>query len=584
LDWLEDSDHKKSGFWNSYREVELFIHYLKDEDLSLKKWKSPLYCFFPARASFIYHKLGQRFNLVKQDFKRCKPLSIYLQDTPAESLSYLYIGPYVSNPASVMGHGLLLFKKERKSYVLNTIVDYAAAVPKDDGAFSYALNGIFGGYRGRFATAPLFTKLKSYLKLENRNLWDFELNLTAEEVYFAALYIFELRNKHIFDYYFFDHNCGYLLMSVIDVLRPELNLVDSLNFIVLPNRIPSLLEKNGLIRHQKYRPSYQEKLIASFNSLNKDELRRFNDFLTKQKIPDIKPADKNLSQVMMRYLDYVGTKKGGKLGAKEQQAMDSVALQMIDRKMIFSEKQREAPLSKSDLASVNPLNAHDLFYVNTGVGIEDRGEKRFYTDVILRPFTHDITESDAGYVQYSEIHFMKTTLRLREGDKLRLQRLQLATFSQIPPNIPFENLYSFRSALEIAPRLFSSCLNCYGLNIDLSYGPVWDLLDRRITLYTQMRLLSGYGTFQERDDERSLYYGLGPRLGVIWNTYKYSKLHSYVSFLWNHAKQRNFIQLINQAEFYLGRSHRLTMGFEFQEVVEDKIEQLEGKLSYQYYF
>lgn len=573
LSWETLKDPPK--YWDSKREASQFLHFLKNEKLAIAKWKRPLYCLSPARSKWITDQFDIGLKLDQKAFHKCPLLKHYLQDKAADSLSYLYIGAYITNPASIMGHGLLLLKDKTKSYVINNAVDYSAIVPSDAGPITYAINGMAGGFPGRFAVTPLFTKLKTYLKLENRDLWDFELELTKEEVFMANLAIYELRSKAIFEYYFFDQNCGMLLLSIVDIVRPELNLIQELPVIVLPNRIPSLLKRKKLIRSINYRPSYKEKLVRSFKELTHKDQVKLRKII---KINEVASPIKDLANTLLEYLDYRSSKKG-KLSQKEEKLFNEVALYFIERGITLPKNKKPTPLTSKDAP---PLTSHDLFYVQTSLGRQKRGDEKNYVDLTLRPFTHDLTESDAGYVKYSEIHFLKANFRLRESEKPILQRLDLMTFSQVPPEMPFESISSFATQLRMRQRFLSNCTNCLGLSLDGSYGKAFDFQKRLYSLYARARIILGHKFLAED----SLQYLAGPDLGMLLNIGEHSKLHLFYSPLFNHNKQRGLHQVKATLGLSVKQNYRINLDYEYLKAFDSQLNESQSdlKVGLSYYF
>src|SRR5690606_18640561 len=107
------------------------------------------------------------------------------------------------------------------SYALN----FGAFIEGDDNSILYAWRGLMGGYPGLFALVPYREKLSEYNRLENRDLWEYRLNLTAEETTRMVEHVWELKQIR-FDYFFFDENCSYRLLELLEIARPGLELTE----------------------------------------------------------------------------------------------------------------------------------------------------------------------------------------------------------------------------------------------------------------------------------------------------------------------------------------------------------------------
>ena len=61
-------------------------------------------------------------------------------------------------------------------------VDFTA-VTGDDGGFVYMARGVFGRYPGHFGVRPYYEQLKRYSDWENRNIWEYRLDVRDDGIY-----------------------------------------------------------------------------------------------------------------------------------------------------------------------------------------------------------------------------------------------------------------------------------------------------------------------------------------------------------------------------------------------------------------
>lgn len=90
-----------------------------------------------------------------------------------------------------------------------------------------------GGYPGLFALVPYREKLAEYSRLENRDLWEYKLNLTPEETGRMVEHVWELKQVR-FDYYFFDENCSFRLLELMEIARPGIELTEQFPLTAIP--------------------------------------------------------------------------------------------------------------------------------------------------------------------------------------------------------------------------------------------------------------------------------------------------------------------------------------------------------------
>ncbi|MEK7721763.1 MAG: DUF4105 domain-containing protein, partial [Elusimicrobiota bacterium] len=76
--------------------------------------------------------------------------------------------------------------------------------------------------------------IQEYRDSENRDLWEFPLNLAPKEIDRLLRHLWEL-NKASFPYLLFTRNCSWRLMQLLDIAKPELNLSPRFNFWVIPS-------------------------------------------------------------------------------------------------------------------------------------------------------------------------------------------------------------------------------------------------------------------------------------------------------------------------------------------------------------
>ena len=165
----------------------------------------------------------------------------------------IFPGSYLNSPASLFGHTLLGIEGPYHSKLLAYAVNYSALTDESNG-IAFALKGIFGLYPGYYSLLPYYEKTKEYGDLERRDIWEYALNLSPEETARMAPHIWELRGIYS-DYYFFDENCSYNLLFLLEAARPSLRLAEQTRPWVIPVDTVRLVQESGLVRKMHYRPS-----------------------------------------------------------------------------------------------------------------------------------------------------------------------------------------------------------------------------------------------------------------------------------------------------------------------------------------
>ncbi|HEY5974996.1 MAG TPA: DUF4105 domain-containing protein, partial [Geobacteraceae bacterium] len=225
-------------------------------------------CRFPARYEWLQQELGIDAALLPQPV--CAKLDEALQAVDPRTAVLVFPAAHNNGPASMFGHTLLRVGSSYQSELLSYAVNYAAHTSESNGLV-YAYMGIFGYYPGYYSILPYYEKVKEYNDLEHRDVWEYGLNLTPAEVRRLVLHIWELQGIAS-DYYFFDENCSFMLLFLIEAARPELRLAeaywDRWSFWVLPADTIATIRQAGLIGKVAYRPAqatrirYRASLLA----------------------------------------------------------------------------------------------------------------------------------------------------------------------------------------------------------------------------------------------------------------------------------------------------------------------------------
>lgn len=230
-------------------------------------------CRYPAR----YIWLKKQSALDGVDDISCPDFDAWIYGKETASLSIVFVTGYLGNPASYYGHTLLKFnspKGEQTSDLLDVTVNYGAIIPPGTGPINYIYNGATGGFSAGFSHIEYYFHDYNYGELELRDLWEYELNLTAEEVRFIVAHAWEVLG-HEYVYYFFRKNCAYRMAELVEI-------VDGID-IIPPRRawtIPQSVISRGaesdhhgkpLLGNVKRYPSRQSMFYEKFRGLNRAE-------------------------------------------------------------------------------------------------------------------------------------------------------------------------------------------------------------------------------------------------------------------------------------------------------------------------
>ncbi|WP_299734886.1 DUF4105 domain-containing protein [uncultured Endozoicomonas sp.] len=228
-------------------------------------------CRFPARYQWLKSELKLTDETVIP--VRCPEYLKWTEEGAAESISVVFASGYLGNPASYYGHTLLKLnsKDKTRTRLLDTSINFGAIVNDGDDPLSYILKGLFGGYNGGFSHAEYYFHNQNYGELELRDLWEYELDLTADQVDFVLAHIWEVMGKE-YQYFFLNKNCSFRLGELLELIEGVKANPDNNLWVIPQSQILELdrttLDERSLVKEVSFHPSRQSRLYEGFASLN----------------------------------------------------------------------------------------------------------------------------------------------------------------------------------------------------------------------------------------------------------------------------------------------------------------------------
>ncbi len=411
----------------------------QNEDLNLHAQ-----CKFPARYFWLKKKLSFDSSRLPEIY--CPAFREWEEALAPSGLTMIFPTSFLNNPASMFGHTLFRIDakgQDEKTRLLAYGASYAAGTNESSGLV-FAVRGIFGGYLGAFSIAPYYQKVKEYSDLENRDVWEYELNITQDQLDLLVKHLWEMKNTY-FDYYFFDENCSYHLLSLLDLAKPELNLSDQFNFWAIPiDTVKATVAEPGLLKKIIYRPSKTTIIKSKLKDINSEEKDLVLE-LSKGKINFSDSRVEALSEeekvkVLGLAIDYVGYIR---LHAEEERAeLDQREFELLTARS----KLKSDPLEEKPLQAFLPENGHKTRLASLGLGYNldsPQKGKQLFSEFLFRPAYHDLLSPQEGYVDGSGISFFEFKLRKYEEETLSLESFMPLKIISLTPRDDFFKKYSF---------------------------------------------------------------------------------------------------------------------------------------------
>ncbi|MFW3896149.1 DUF4105 domain-containing protein [Pseudomonas bharatica] len=381
-------------------------------------------CVYPARTRWLREQL-QLTDLPSPD---CAEYKRWFQDVSPHSAVLIFPAAYLNSPSSMFGHTLLRIDQadvqSNETALLSYAVNFGAYIEGNDNSILYAWKGLMGGYPGLFAFVPYQEKLSEYRSLENRDLWEYRLNLTPEETGRMVEHIWELKQIR-FDYFFFDENCSYRLLELLQVARPSLDLTSHFPLTAIPTDTVKAVKKAGLVERVDYRPSRERELLARAEPLDKAEQQQVLAVAAdtgKLQSPEFtalpQPRQALVQDAAYRLERYRAT---GQERDAEQARRSFELLRAINR--------NPPPPLEIERPGL-PEDGHESRTWQLGVGTR---EDRVFAEYGLRMAYHDLNDNAYGFPLGAQIEILQLKLRQYEGNDWQVQRLDLATIRSLTP-------------------------------------------------------------------------------------------------------------------------------------------------------
>ena len=467
-------------------------------------------CRFPARYAWIKNNISVRGQ--KWPNSNCPEYQKWREELNAESINLVFASAYLNSPSSMFGHTLLRFdpkQGEGHSDWLSYALNFGASIDEQDNSILYAFKGLAGGYTGQFQVMKYFEKIQEYSFMENRDLWEYRLNLKADEIDRFLSHLWELKDIK-FDYFFMYENCSFRLLELLEVARPSSHLIDNFFVTAIPSEIVQLVYEEGFVSSTHYRPSQLTTL--------------------KSQLSDIPENLYPLVLGLTNSIDTVNTTEFQELSLAQQNSIVSAAYQLVrynsdkENGSDTSPKHRfrllkqlnSYPLGSKQTVTIKPPTApetgHKSRMTSVAVGYQNNNA---YTELSYRQNYHDLLDNPAGYFKGAAINFLNADLRIYDDNRVRLQNLEILNITSLSPRNAFFQPISWQVSLGLGYQDYKRDKLSTYFNAGAGYSYSW------------FANSLSYGLFNlhlEHND--NFEYPLEPGVGISLGHFYYSKFGS----------------------------------------------------------
>lgn len=345
----------------------------------------------------------------------------------------------INSPASMFGHTFVNVKTTNRNDLLSHAVNYAARTEETNGV-AFAFGALMGTYKGDYSVLSYYKKILEYTDMDRRDIWEYELNLDEVELRKMVRHIREMEKVNI-DYYFFDDNCAYNILYLLDAARPSLDLVGKSWIFTIPSDTVIDAFDKGVITGKSYRPSKSTKIRQKIKSMD-DHMKNAAldiregiisateiDTITKDKNDKIRLLD--LSTEMLQYDFLDGKKDKGEYSKRLVEILrERSKLGKADPGLY------DFPLPKS------PDTYHRPKRMSLGGGVDSDGNG-FY-ELGLRFAYNDVSDPDYPVESGTQIQFGNTRLRYDiDKDEVGVEQIDIIDLLSLSPMDDFFKPWSW---------------------------------------------------------------------------------------------------------------------------------------------
>lgn len=521
-------------------------------------------CKFPARKQWLKEKLNIKdFPKVK-----CEKYDKVLKRLNPKSVTMVFPSAHINSPASMFGHTFLRINSAYKSKLLSYAINYAAdADSNKENGFLFAIKGLIGGYFGKYSLLPYYEKLKEYRDSEQRDVWEYDLNLTENEVRKMVNHIWEINGTYSY-YYFFTENCSYNMLWLIELARPNINLREHFSYQVTPMETIHAISEEKLIKNKTYRASKRTILLEYEKLINKKNLHYPNKLVNKNISVDELLKKKNVSIQQKRYI----------LEASAELVEYAFTTNEINKEEYLLRFHKitkaRATLKKGKKLNikipVNPLEGHKSIRTTIGLG-KHNGNTNSYLGI--RPTYHSLDDISHGFLKGTQIEYFDILLsHNKNNSETNIEKATLLSISSFAKRSEFFNNISWRTKfgwdrnyLEDKSMFLSTIGAGFTWGNDLGY------------VYTMIDPVFYY--------KKAFESAIGASIGFAFDKYKSHNTNiEFTKRLYDNSKEQNLFELNQQ--FRISKNMQLKFKYEYTQRYENEEKENDEKyqILFAYYF
>ena len=465
-------------------------------------------CQYPARFKWLKKKLGTNWKEPS-----CPEMEQWKRIIDPKGMTLVFPTAFMNSPSSMFGHTLIRIDAKdqtRNKELVAFAVNFAAEPDSTDNAALFAIKGLIGQYPGAFSLMPYYRKVREYNDLESRDIWEYKLNFSEQEVENILLHLWELQHAR-FDYYFLDENCSYQLLALLQLAKEDLDLTGEFPLQAIPSDTVAVLRDKGLLDEPNYRAAFGTKLLHYSDQMDDHNLAAVKEAMNGNYPSEEQYSLQEQAAILEMAYEWLNFKF-----YDEGLDREVTAPQLTDLLRERSKLQVRSPFEPVIKPEVSPEQGHGS--ARLGVAYSHSKESDNTLNLTWRASYHDLLDAPQGFIPGAQISFLDTELSVTEHGTTRLERLYLLdAMSLASDNRVFDSWsWNIRSGYDRQPDSKRRSSRWF---IQGGYGKSWGN-PNKLHGYMLGSTELNTGDITHNDIEM----GLGLETGVVWQATSNNKL------------------------------------------------------------